>query len=104
MDFLFLESLLYTSIPLGRNVRPVLRRLILVDTLRRVHNVGFLVERLISVFVKIRRLILMVCFFYFMIYISHIMPCSIKPEIIRLKRAVFITLPLVRVANDVLDQ
>ena len=54
VDFLFQESLLYTSIPLRRNVSARislrrLRRLIWVDTLRRVYNVGFLVERLIYI-------------------------------------------------------
>ena len=54
MDFLFQESLLYTSIPTRRNVSARislrgLRRLILVDILRRVHIVGFLVERLIYI-------------------------------------------------------
>ena len=49
---LFQELLLYTSIPLIRNVSKRiilrgLRRLIAVDTFRRVHNIGFLVERLI---------------------------------------------------------
>ena len=52
VDFLFQESLLYTSFPLRRNVSAMiilrgLRRLIWVDTLRRVHYIGFLVERLI---------------------------------------------------------
>ena len=49
MDFLFQKSLLYTSIPLRRNVsaRISLRRLIGVDTLRRVHHVGILAERLL---------------------------------------------------------
>ena len=52
VDFLFQESLLYTSVPLRRNVSARIslrgvRRLIWVDTLRRAHNVGFLVERLI---------------------------------------------------------
>ena len=52
LDFLFRESLLYTSIPLRRNM-PVrislrgLHRMILVDTLRRGHTVGFLAGRLI---------------------------------------------------------
>ena len=51
VDFLFQESLLYTSIPLRRNVSaPIslrgLLRLIWVDTLRRVHNIGFLAERI----------------------------------------------------------
>ena len=51
VDFLFQESLLYTSILLRRNVSARislrgLRMLIWVDTLRRVHNVGFLTERL----------------------------------------------------------
>ena len=46
VDFLFQESLLYTSIPLRRNVSARismcgLRRLILVDTLRTYHNIGF---------------------------------------------------------------
>ena len=47
---LFQESLLYTSIPLRRNVsiRISLRRLIWIDTLRRGHNVGFFLERLFS--------------------------------------------------------
>ena len=48
VDFLFQESLLYTSIPLRWNVSARtslrgVRMLISVDTLRRVHNVGFLV-------------------------------------------------------------
>ena len=52
VDFLFQEALLYTSIPLRRNVSALislrgLRRLILVDTLRRGINVGFLAGRLI---------------------------------------------------------
>ena len=52
VDFLFQESLLFTSLPLRRNVSARislrgLRRLIWVDTLRRDHTVGFLVERLI---------------------------------------------------------
>ena len=52
VDFLFQESLIYTSIPLKRNVSARislrgLRRLILVDTLRRGHNDGFLAGRLI---------------------------------------------------------
>ena len=46
VDFLFQESLLFTSIPMRRNVSAWismlgLRRLICVDTLRRVHNGGF---------------------------------------------------------------
>ena len=46
VDFLFQESLLYTSIPRRRNVSARislrgLRRLIWVDTLCRCHNVGF---------------------------------------------------------------
>ena len=46
VDFLFQEALLFTSIPLIRNVSSRirlrgLRRLIRVDTLRRGHNVGF---------------------------------------------------------------
>ena len=46
VDFLFQESLVYTSILLRRNVSAWislrgLRRLIRVDTLRRCHNVGF---------------------------------------------------------------
>ena len=50
VDFLFQESLLYTSIPMIRNVSTRIslrgqRRLIWVDTLRRVHTVGVLVER-----------------------------------------------------------
>ena len=50
-DFLFQESLLYTSTPLRRNVLSRIsmrgpQRLIWVDTLRRDHTVGFLVERL----------------------------------------------------------
>ena len=50
-SFLYQESLLYTSIPLRRNVSARislrgLRMLISVDTLLSVHNVGFLVERL----------------------------------------------------------
>ena len=49
VDFPFLESLLYTSIPLIRNVLATismrgLRRLIWFDTLRR--DVGFLAGRL----------------------------------------------------------
>ena len=52
--FLFQESLLYTSILLRRNVLARislrgLRKLICVDTLRRVHNVGFIVEQLIYI-------------------------------------------------------
>ena len=52
VNFLFQESLLYTSITLRRNVSARiilrgLRRLIWVDTLRRVYTVGFRVERLI---------------------------------------------------------
>ena len=48
VDFLFQDSLLYTSIPLRRNVSARIslrgmRRLIWVDTLRRGHTVGFLV-------------------------------------------------------------
>ena len=55
VDFLFQESLLYTSILLRRNVSTRislcrLRRLIWVDTLRRVHTAGFLVERLQCVY------------------------------------------------------
>ena len=51
VDFLIQESLLYPSIPLKGNVSAVislrgLPRLIWIDTLRRVHNVSFLVERL----------------------------------------------------------
>ena len=54
LDFLFHESFLYTSIPLRRNMPAQismrgLHRLILVDTLRRIHNVGSIVERLIYV-------------------------------------------------------
>ena len=54
VEFLFQESLLCTSIPLGRNVLTRislhgLYRLIWIDTLRRIHNVGFLVRRLICV-------------------------------------------------------
>ena len=50
VEFLFQEILLLTIITLRRNVLAriilrELRRLICVDTLRRVHNVGFLVER-----------------------------------------------------------
>ena len=53
-DFLFQESLLYTSIPLMRNVLARiwlrgLRRLIWVNTLRRGHNVVFLAGRLLCV-------------------------------------------------------
>ena len=52
VDFLFQESLLYTSIPLRRNVTARIslrepRRLIWVDTLRRGHYVAFLAGRLI---------------------------------------------------------
>ena len=52
VDFLLKESLLHTYIPLRRNVSARisllgLRMLIWIDTLRRVHNVGYLVERLI---------------------------------------------------------
>ena len=48
VDFLFQESVLYTSIPLRRNVSAWislrgLGRLIWVDTLRRGHNVGLLI-------------------------------------------------------------
>ena len=55
VDFLFLESLLYTSIPLRGDVSARislhgLRRLIRIETLRRDHNVGFLVERLIYLY------------------------------------------------------
>ena len=46
VDFLCQESLLYTSIPLRRNVLARIS-LIWIDTLRRVHDVGFVVERLI---------------------------------------------------------
>ena len=51
VDFLFQELLIYTSIPLRQNVSNWislrgLRRLILIDTLRRGHNVGFLAGRL----------------------------------------------------------
>ena len=51
VDFLSQESLLYTSIALRRNVSARisvrrLRRLILVDTLRIILNVGFLVAQL----------------------------------------------------------
>ena len=54
LDFLFQESLLFTSIALRRNVSVRislrgLRRLIWIDALRRVNNVGFLVERLIFI-------------------------------------------------------
>ena len=47
-----MESLLYTSFPLRRNVSARislrgLRRLIWVDSLNIVYNIGFLVERLI---------------------------------------------------------
>ena len=57
MDFLFQESLLYTSIPLRRNVSTRislrgLRRVIWVDRLRRVNNVGFLVEQLIYILIN----------------------------------------------------
>ena len=45
VDFLFQESLLYTSIPLERNVSARIS-LIWVDTFHRVHNVSFLVEQL----------------------------------------------------------
>ena len=60
VDFLFRESLLYTSFPMRRNVsaRISLRgnaHLIWVDTLRKVHNVGFLVERLISLSCVLRK-------------------------------------------------
>ena len=56
MDLLFKESLIYTSIPLRRNVSARislrgLRKLVLVDTLRRDHNVICLVERLIYFFI-----------------------------------------------------
>ena len=52
MDFLFQEALLYTSIPLRRNVSARislrgLRMLIWIDTLRRDHTVGSLAGRLI---------------------------------------------------------
>ena len=52
VDFLFQESLLYTSIPLRRYVSARislrgLRTLIWFDTLRRGHNVGFLAGRFI---------------------------------------------------------
>ena len=52
VDFLFQESLLYTSIPRRRNVSTRitlrgLRKLIWIDKLRGVHTVGFLVEWLI---------------------------------------------------------
>ena len=52
--FLFQESLLFTSISLSRDVSARislggLHSLIWVDTLRKGHNVGFLVERLIFV-------------------------------------------------------
>ena len=48
--FMIQESLLYTSIPLRRNVSVRISlhglcRLIWVNTLRRVHNIGFLVEK-----------------------------------------------------------
>ena len=46
MDFLFHESLLYTSIPIRRNVSPGINLRRLRDTLRRVYNMGFLVDRL----------------------------------------------------------
>ena len=51
VDFLFQKSLLYTSIPLRRNVSARIslrgqRRLIWVDTLRICHSVGFLAGRL----------------------------------------------------------
>ena len=54
VDFQFQESLLYTSIPLKRNVSDLislcgLRRLIWVDTLRNGHNVDFLSGSLTSV-------------------------------------------------------
>ena len=54
VDFLFQESLHYTSISLSRNVSARislrgLRRLIRVDILRRDQYVGILVERLIYV-------------------------------------------------------
>ena len=50
VDFLFQESLLYTSISLRRNVSARislrgLHRLIWIVTLRRVHNVAFLMGR-----------------------------------------------------------
>ena len=50
MDFLSQESLLYTFSSLRRNVSAwiSLRKLIWIDILRRVHNVCFRVERLIS--------------------------------------------------------
>ena len=52
LDFLFHESIIYTYIPLRRNVSARislrgLRRLIWDDTLRRGHNVGFLTGWLI---------------------------------------------------------
>ena len=56
VDFLFQEELLlYTSISLRRSGRPGLAcRLICVDSIRRVRNVGFLVERLKSLmFIKL---------------------------------------------------
>ena len=51
VDFLFQESLVYTSIFMRRNVSARislrgLRSLILFDALRRGHNVGFLARRL----------------------------------------------------------
>ena len=46
VDFLFRESLLFTFIHLRRNVS------VRIDALRRVHNVGFLVKRLIYVLVS----------------------------------------------------
>ena len=54
--FLFYETLIYTSIPLRRNVSTRIslcgiRRVIWIDTLRSVHNVRFLLERLISIYV-----------------------------------------------------
>ena len=54
VDFLFQESLLYTYIPLRRNVSARIslrgmRMLVRVDTLRRVHHF-FFVERLIYLY------------------------------------------------------
>ena len=57
VDLLFHESLLYTSIPLWWNVSGRislrgLRRLIRIDTLCRVYNVGFLVERFLCTLIS----------------------------------------------------
>ena len=84
-DFLFQESLLYTSISLRRNVSARnslrgLRTLIWINTLRRGHNVGFLAGRLSFTnfetekeLKNIQSILHHLCYcFYFFIYLQNV--------------------------------